>query len=156
MTTAIIGRCDGGGLAALTREVHRHVQPTRTLLLDLEEHGRGDCIPDDYQHGEVYRCMFKGGVADMAIEWLCAEGIDTLWSAETFYDDRILRRAHQNGIRTIVYAMPELAPWRDDQRTISPRAFTVPTSWRLDLMPPNTAVLPMPVARDRLPYVERK
>lgn len=158
MSVAIIGRCDGGGLAALTREVHRHVRPARTLLLDLEEQGRGACTPDDYQAGgtDVFRCMFKGGIADRAIDWLTAEGVDTIWSAETFYDDRILRASHGNGIRSVVYAMPELAPWSSDSSAVWPRTITTPTSWRMDLMPPNTAVLPMPVARDRLPYIERK
>lgn len=146
----MIGRCDGGGLAALTREVHRHLNPARTLLLDLEEQGRGACIPDDYAHDpNLYRITYKGGLADAAVEWLTAEGVDVLWSAETFYEGRIPLAAHRNGIRTIVYAMPELASWPQP-----PRAVTVPTTWRLDALP-NATLLPMPVARDRLPYRHR-
>jgi glycosyltransferase involved in cell wall biosynthesis len=154
----MIARCDGGGLAALTREVHRHLKPERTLLLDLEGAGRGgECVPDDYLEGEVYRCGFAGGLPDRAVEWLTAEGIDTLWTAETFYDDhKLIRRAHGNGMRTIVYAMPELAPWQYDPSIPPPRVFTVPTAWRLETMPPNTQILPMPVARDRLPPGERR
>lgn len=155
MSVGIIGRCDAGGLAALTREVHRHVRPARTLLLDLEEHGRGECIPDEYAHGEVYRSTFKGGIPDLAIEWLTAEGVDSIWSAETFYEDRILREAHGHGIRSVVYAMPELAPWHDPD-VIRPRTITTPTAWRIDTLPANTQVLPLPVARDRLRYTERK
>lgn len=157
MTVAMIARCDGGGLAALTREVHRNLKPERTLLLDLEGAGRGECVPDDYLEGEVYRCVFAGGLPDRAVEWLTAEGIDTLWTAETFYDDhKLIRRAHGNGMRTIVYAMPELAPWQYDSSLPAPRVFTVPTAWRLETMPPNTQILPMPVARDRLPFTERR
>src|SRR5690348_18318854 len=56
VSLGILARCDGGGLASITREVHRHLAPTRTLLLDLEEQGRGDCTPDDYLAGDVFRC----------------------------------------------------------------------------------------------------
>lgn len=157
MTFAMIARCDGGGLAALTREVHRQLKPERTLLLDLETRGRGDCTPDEYLEGEVYRCTFAGSIPDRAVEWITAEGIDTLWTAETFYDDhKLIPRAHGNGIRTVVYAMPELAPWTYDTSIPVPRLITVPTSWRLDTMPANTQLLPMPVARDRLPADERR
>lgn len=162
MTLGVIARCDTGGLAALTREVHRHLHPERTLLLDLEEHGRGACTPDDYIEGNTYRTTYKGGLSQMAIEWVTAEGIDTLWTAETWYDDEsrqpLMRGAHGNGIRTIVYAMPELAPWATGvarSGELFPRTIHVPTWWRLDTIP-NAQLLPFPVARDRLPYTGRK
>lgn len=82
MTFAMIARCDGGGLAALTREVHRQLKPERTLLLDLETRGRGDCTPDEYLEGEVYRCTFAGSIPDRAVEWVTAPGIDTLWCVD--------------------------------------------------------------------------
>lgn len=151
MTLGIIGRCDTGGLAALTREVHRHLQPARTVLVDVPDAKRGVCIPDEYLHGDVYRCEFRGALPDAVIEWAVAEGIDTLWSAETFYDDRLIVRAHQQGIRTVCYAMPELSPWYvDDRPPPKPRQLHVPTWWRFDTLP-NAQLVPLPVARDRLP-----
>lgn len=150
VSLGILARCDGGGLASITREVHRHLAPTRTLLLDLEEQGRGDCTPDDYLAGDVFRCAWKGGLADRAIDWVCAAGIDTLWTAEIAYDPRLWPEAHRRGIRTVCYAMPELAAWPSPPRTVH-----VPTVWRLDQLP-NAIVLPLPVARDRLPFRERK
>lgn len=155
MTLGIVGRCDTGGLAALTREVHRHLHPARTLLLDLEEQGRGDCIADDYIHGDVYKIPWKGALPDRAIDWLCAPGIDTVWTAEFWYDDRLLPTAHHAGIRTVCYAMPELSPWAiAGWQGPFPREIHVPTWWRLDTLP-NALLLPMPVARDRLPYRKR-
>lgn len=154
MSTGLIGRCDTGGLAALTREIHRHVHPARTLLVEVPDARRGDCSPDEYAHGQTYRTMFRGALPDLAIDWMTAEGIDQILSAETFYDDRLTLRAHQAGIRTVVYAMPELAPWEHNPREIRPRALMVPTGWRLDTLP-NAQLLPFPVARDRLPYKQR-
>lgn len=154
MALGVLARCDTGGLAALTREVHRHLQPARTLIVDVPDAKRGDCVPDEYLHGETYTTEFRGAFAEDAIDWATAAGIDTLWSAETFYDERLVRRAHQAGIRTVVYAMPELAPWYVDDRAIMPRLVTTPTWWRIDQMP-NAQVVPFPVARDRLPYARQ-
>ena len=150
LSFAMVGRCDGGGLAAISREVHRALHPTRTLILDLEEHGRGECWPDDYTHGDVYRVPSKGAIPERAIEWLVTPGVDTLLSFETWYEPDLPLIAHRQGIRTVIYAMPELAAWRHPAR----QTF-VPTSWRLDRLP-NAIVLPMPIARDRLPFVLRK
>lgn len=151
MTLGILARCDTGGLAALTREVHRHLHPTRTLLIEVPDAHRGNCAPDEYIHGDVYRTEFRGALPDNVIEWAVAPGIDTLWTAETFYDDRLITRAHQQGIRTVCYTMPELAPWYVDSRPPpKPRELHVPTWWRIDTLP-NAQLLPLPVARDRLP-----
>lgn len=161
MTLAMIGRCDiGSGLANLTEEVFRHLKPERTLLLNMEGRGRGDCNPSLYDlHGvsdqQVYPATFNGELPRRAIDWLCAEGIDTLFSAETFYsDEAVLTVAHQHGIRTVCYAMPELTPWATSaypDRRPRPRMFHLPTSWRAETLP-DAEVLPFPVARDRFPF----
>src|SRR5690349_8790171 len=112
MSFALAGaRCDGGGLDSVTREIHRHLRPERTLLLDLGGRGRGDCVPDDYRYGEVFRCDWMGGLPANAVDWVCDPACDVLVAVETFYDDRILTLARQRGMRVILYAMPELAPW---------------------------------------------
>jgi hypothetical protein len=157
MAFGMIGRCDQGGLGTLTAEVHRHLTPDRTVLVDLADAGRGDCasLAVEYQHGDVMPVDWLGGLSRETIDWLCAEGIDVLWTAETFYnDDAVLRRAHQAGIRTVVYAMPELAPWTNPAVSPRPRVVTVPTAYRHDTIP-GSWVLPMPVARDRLPFRRR-
>jgi hypothetical protein len=154
MTFAMVGRCDPGGLGTLTSEVHRHLAPARTLLLDLAGRGRGACREDPYVHGDVVRAPFAGGIPDLLIDWLCAPGVDVVWSAETFYDDRILRYARTNGVRTVVCAMPELAPWADGAPTAArsaprPAVVTIPTGWRAHTLP-AAQLLPVPVATDRL------
>lgn len=156
MTFGLVARCDQGGLAALTREIHRHLQPERTLLVEVPEARRGPCVPDDYQHGNIYQVDWRGALPDRAIEWTTAEGIDQLLTAEFWYDDRLLRAAHGNAIRTATYAMPELSAWAipGDESPCS-RTLYAPTWWRLDTLP-NATLLPMPVARDRLPFARRK
>lgn len=155
MTLGIVARCDTGGLAALTREVHRHLHPERTLLVDLEERGRGECTPDEYATSNTYRVGWKGALPDNAIEWATADEIDTLWTAEFWYDDRLLRESHGRHINTVCYAMPELSSWAvPGDVSPRPRELHVPTWWRLDTLP-NARLLPFPIARDRLPYRQR-
>lgn len=160
MSLGILARCDTGGLAALTREVHRHLRPARTLLIDVPQAARGECNDADYVHGDVYRTEWRGGLPEATVDWVTAEGIDVLWTAEFWYDERdtpqgLLRQAHGRGIRTVTYAMPELAPWAiPGDPTPRSRALHVPTWWRLDTLP-NAQLLPLPVARDRLPFQER-
>lgn len=160
MSLGILARCDTGGLAALTREVHRHLHPTRTLLIDVPQAARGECNVSDYVDGSIYQTEWKGGLSADAIDWITAEGIDVLWTAEFWYDERdtpvgLLRQAHGRGIRTVCYAMPELSPWAiPADPTPRSRALHVPTWWRLDTLP-NAQLLPFPIARDRLPFRER-
>lgn len=162
MSCGIIARCDAGGLASITREVFRHLRPERTLLLDLGDRGRSECVADGYEPEDgqsVYRASFAGALPESAIDWLTAPGVDVVHSCETFYDDRILRAARANDIRTVVLAMPELAPWADgalshDPSAPRPSVITVPTMWREHTLPTST-LLPVPVATDRLRFKQR-
>lgn len=152
MTFGAVLRCDGaGGLAAISVEFARHMLPDRALLIDMEDQGRGVCDPSAFSMlSSTYATTFKGSLPDRAIEWLVAPGIDSLISFETWYQPDLPLIAHRAGLRTIVYAMPELAAW-----PYAARVTAVPTTWRMDTLL-NSVLLPMPVARDRLPFTQRK
>lgn len=164
MSLGLIGRCDGGGLASISLAVHEHLHPERTLLIDLGDRGRGDCsvesyVAHQYRGMEIYRTDFAGGLPTRALEWFCAPGLDAIYVPEFLYDDRLLRMAKQNGIRVVVHAMPELAPWattapqRLEQSAPRPE-LAIPTAWREETLP-SARLLPVPVARDRLPFRQR-
>lgn len=161
MSLFAVCRCDAGGLGAISMEAFRHLQPDRTLLLNLGDAGRSLCNPSAFDlYGstgqQVYPAEWTGGLSDRAIEWLCADAKDvTLISFETFYDAKLLAEANRAGAHTVCYAMPELAPWAvDPGMRPRPRQMYVPTEWRAGTVP-NAEVLPMPVARDRLPFRAR-
>lgn len=147
MTLGAVLRCDAGGLGSISAAVAEFVRPSRVLMLDLEEQGRGDCEPSSFAHlDSVFRVPFKGAIPDRALDWICAEGIDSLLMLETGYDPRLIPLAHSAGIKTVGYTMPELNAW-----TTSPRVTYVPTTWRIeDCM--NAQLLPCPVDRTRLPF----
>jgi hypothetical protein len=164
MSFALVGRCDGSGLASMSVEAHRHLHPARTLLIDLGERGRGDCsvesyVAHQYQGMEIYQTTFAGGLPTRALEWFCGPGVDTIYVPEYLYDSRLLPMAKQAGIRVVVHAMPELAPWATTapqqlERSAPRPELAIPTRWREDTLP-GARLLPVPVARDRLPYRQR-
>lgn len=148
MRIGLIARADDGGLGQVTAEFYRHMSPDRTLIIDLGDRGRGAAHPERYAGPSVF--WNRGMDSDIAEDLvaLFCHGLDVVYSAETFYRSDFADLARAEGCRTVLHAMPEL--WRADMS--SPDAVWVPTDWELDRMPPGTRVVPVPVARDRLPY----
>lgn len=153
MSFALVARCDPGGLSSITAEVFRHLCPAKTLLLDAH---RGPCNDRLYETDESRQQLlyssFDGALPGDYADWI-GSGVDALFSAETFYDEKVIRAAKANGVRTVMLAMPELAPWAttspDRARVLKPDVLVVPTAWRIETLP-GAGILPVPVARDRL------
>lgn len=151
MKWGLIARGEDRGLGNMTWEIHRNLHPDRTLLLDLGDLARGFPVhPERYP--EAGRLAWTGAPLDAVHEkavrsWL--EGLDVVYSAETYYDWRILDWAREAGVATVLHVMPEF--YRCGQDGIPmPDAVWAPTSWRLDELPDATRVVPVPVALDRL------
>lgn len=140
MTLAMIARADDGGLGAMTWEVWRHLHPARTLIVLADHRTRGRAHPERFDGpGEVRVARMFPKSADVA--WLTAEA-DVVYTAETFYGAKI------RGPRTALHVMPEMHA----HDTAS--AMLLPTPWRAEHFPGGIR-LPVPVARDRLPYRQR-
>lgn len=138
-------RADRGGLAAQTREFHRHLQPDRTHVVLLAERGRGQQDPAWYPDATTSSDDIGPKMADRFLD-----GLDAVWCAETPYRSDFFDRARRAGVRSYLHANPEL--WKVD--FAPPDVVLAPTSWRLDLLP-DPVVLPFPIARDRLPFRQR-
>lgn len=140
MTLGMIARADDGGLGAMTWEVWRHLRPARTLIVLADHRTRGTAHPERFDGpGEVRVTARFPRPADVA--WLTRD-VDVVYSAETFYGARI------RGPRTALHVMPEMHA-RD-----TADAMLLPTPWRAEHFP-GAALLPVPVARDRLPFRQR-
>lgn len=155
MKVGLIARGDDRGLGTLTREFYRAMKPDRTLLVvlpnELDVHlDWYNALADTTRVLQLTSERAVPGAAKAAVmEWL--EGLDVLYSAETYYDWRIVTWARQLGVRTVCHAMPEF--YRHDTHALpDPDVWWTPTSWRLDWMPPRTRVVPVPVALDRFDH----
>lgn len=139
---ALIGRADDGGLGQQTVELARHVPPERVLVVDLGERGRGATRPERYECDQL---RIAPGPEITAADWRwVTAGAPTLFAAETGYHDDWCEAARARGVRSVLQANPEL--YGGDR----PDVLTVPTPWEARRLP-SPVVVPVPVARDRLP-----
>jgi hypothetical protein len=135
-------------------EFHRHVRPERTLLVIPDAVQKAGLITHVERFPGATPAQFApldarsqgAGVLD---EQVCREfldGLDVVYSAETFYDWRFVRWAEEAGVATVCHVMPEFArpEWFDQ-----PSTWWAPTRYRLDLLPSSTRVVPVPIATDR-------
>lgn len=149
MRLGLIARAEDRGLGNLTWEFHRHLHPDRTLVVDMGQLARG-FQPHLGRYPDATVVHFDGAQLpeDEVRSWL--DGLDVVYSAETFYDWHVLTWAREAGVATVLHVMPEF--YRHVAEDLPhPTATWAPTPWRLDLLPDDTTLVPVPVATDRFP-----
>lgn len=147
MKVGLIVRGENRGLGLQSWEAYRHLQPERTLLVDMGELARGFAVHDDRYPG-AQRVCFDGhrfSDVDLVQDWL--RGLDVVWTAETFYDWRIVDWAAAAGVATVCVINPEF--WHDGRTR--PTATWAATRWRWETLPADTRHVPHPVCADRFP-----
>lgn len=150
MRIGLIARGEDRGLGIQTWEFARAMAPERTMLVDMGELARGFPVHHDRYPGATVVHYDAGQLPEGQVrEWL--EGLDVVFSAETFYDWRLCRWAEEAGAATVCQLNPEfLRPVAE--LPALPTRWWAPTSWRLDALPVGTEVVPVPVADDRFPF----
>lgn len=141
-------RADAGGLANMTHEFWRHLHPDKTFVIDLGERGRGPADRTRYP-GATFCEGMDDHITDTVIDTFC-DGLDVVYAAETFYCHQFAERARSADVRTVLHAMPELV--RADYT--QPDVMWLPTCWEAHRLP-DAPIVPVPVARERLPYRAR-
>jgi glycosyltransferase involved in cell wall biosynthesis len=147
MRVGLVARAENRGLGILTWEFHRHVQPARTLVVDMGPLARG-FRPHLERYPGATVVPFDGAQLpeDEVRAWL--EGLDVVYSAETFYDWHLLTWAREAGVATVLHVMPEFYRHAAEQLPAADVVWA-PTPWRLDHLPEDTRLVPVPVATDR-------
>lgn len=150
MKVGLIARGEDRGLGILTWEWHRHMAPDRTLLVDMGELAGGFRSHPDRFPGAT-PALFDGhrfADEDAVRGWLA--GLDVVYTAETWYDERLPGWCAEAGVRLVCHVMPEFFKWagRDD---LSAVRWWAPTRWLLGTLPDETTVVPVPVPLDRWP-----
>lgn len=147
MKIGLIARADDRGLGTLTWEFFNHMSPTKTLVVltgaqDFPEH------PDRFYGGGT---LFDHLRPDLSLgeevirDFL--EGLDVVYTAETFYDWRIVNWARHMGVKTVIHGMPELTR-HHREKLPKPDAWWWPTPWLMKKSPiPKGRLVPIPTAR---------
>ena len=152
MRLGVIARADDRGLGNQTWEVVRNLHPERVLVVRVpgsEAQGftfHADRFPGativtvDEKHWTLHEATVR--------EWL--HGLDVVYSAETLYDWRLADWAREAKCATVVHANPEFyTHWQTGHP--EPTRWWSATDWRIDHLPPDTVVVPMPAPVDRFP-----
>lgn len=148
MKVGLVARSEDRGLGNLTWEFAQHMNPDRVLLVVPNHHFRQRF--ERYPGATVLRWDHRRSDAldeRVVREWL--DGLDVVYSAETFYDWRMCDWARELGVRTVCHLMPEYFRHGDDARLATPDVWWTPTRWRLNQLPRSTRVVPVPVALER-------
>lgn len=146
----LIARAEDRGLGVLTWEFARGMNPDRVLVVDMGALGGGYVAHLDRYPGATV-APFDGHRLDEAQVRAWLDGLDVVYSAETFYDWRVIDWAREAGVATVCHAMPEFYRHDRQPELPHPTAWWNPTTWRMEHMPPGTRHVPVPVALDRFP-----
>lgn len=162
----LIARAEPTGLSTLTWEFARHLRPAKVLLADMTWRRRQHPFRPDWYRDlglevTVWQPNYPNlrpvkGYREATVDaWLT--DLDVVFTAETAYDQHVIAEARRRGIRTVVQPMYEFHHWKDDPTLEPPDVFAAPSLWHIGDYPAcaPTVHLPVPVARDRLPYRRR-
>ena len=137
-----IARIDRGGLAIESQEFVDHFQPDKIMAVKV-----GDMKHDDKRFDAT---VIDGVPSENAIRRFL-EGIDVLFSIETFYNPETVRIAREMGVRTVLRINYE---WYEE--SMRPDLIITPTLYNWENIPDPKIYLPFPINREVLPFKERK
>jgi hypothetical protein len=143
-------RADDRGLGRLTHDFYTHMRPDRTLAVDMGVHAR-QFVQHLGRYPDATVAPFNGGTFDEATMRRFFAGLDVAVMYETAYDHRAYDIARAAGCRTVLMVMPEFARHLTEPHLPHPDVVWAPTTWRLDMLPASTRVVPVPVAAELAP-----
>jgi glycosyltransferase involved in cell wall biosynthesis len=146
MRLGLIARADNSGLGVQCWEFSRHMQPAKTLVIDVGHlhNDTTDCNKATYLDRYPGATVSKGWSPEALLltQWL--RDLDVVFSAEIFYNDVLVSLARRMGVRTVLQPNFEfLRPYP------LPDMLAVPSRWRWDEIPEPKILLPVPIALDR-------
>lgn len=149
----MIARASNRGLGIQTYAFYEQMQPDRTLVIDMG-HDRDplglhlDRFPNAWD-------VVAPEQLDRAESEAFLDGLDVVYSAETFYSDTFLEVAQERGVRTVMHANWEFLGHARYSHLPRPDLFLAPSAWRYDDWPMPKRLLPFPVDRERFRYRQR-
>lgn len=144
MNVGLFGaRADDRGLGRITHDFYTHMRPTRTVVIDMGRHAHGFAQHLD-RYPDATVVPFNGGCLDETVMRQFFIGLDVAVCYETAYDHRAYDIARAAGCRTVLMTMPEFHRHATEALP-QPDVVWAPTSWRLDTLPTDTRVVPVPV-----------
>lgn len=146
MRLGVIARAEDRGLGIQTWETCRALNPDRVLLIDPGRTKHPQHV-HRFDRWPVTVARWDGGRLDEPTVRGWLDGLDAVYTAETFYDQRLPNWAAAAGSAAVCHVNPEF--FSPSYLGIPEATWWVPTPWRLDHLAKGTQVMTMPVAADR-------
>lgn len=145
MRIGLIARAENTGLGIQTWEFARHMNPAKTLVVNLA--GPRGFWPERFPGATIVAGL--PGTRDIE-EFL--DDLDVVFTAETPYNYELFSIAERRGVATVLQYNFEFLDYLPRPRLPRPTLFAAPSSWRYRDVPfANKQMLPVPVALDRFP-----
>lgn len=124
MKLGLIARADNSGLGIQTLEFYRHMQPDKTLVVDISALNHNPIFQDRYPDNARF---ISGFPTDGAVrEFL--EGLNVVFIAESAYNPRFYDIARELGVKTANQYNYEFFDWFAEGSS-KPDMFIAPSKW---------------------------
>lgn len=152
MRLGLVARPDNSGLGIQTWELYRHLNPDKTLVIDLS----GIADSNDHCNKRAFLDRFPGAQVhqgptpppEVIEEFL--DGLDIIFSAETFYTQDFLHRSNHRKVKSVLQYNYEFLAHLTTPSLPHPTLFAAPSLWHYFATNlPNKVHLPVPIATDR-------
>ncbi len=142
-------RADNGGLASISEDFVKYLQPEKTLVAlgNYENH------LEKFKGGIV--CDQLGIPTNEQIDKFL-EGLDVILTFETPYNWNLFKKAKEKGIKTILVPNYE---WTTAKAPIEPDLYACPSKLDYDIFKgegKNAVYMPIPIDREKIPFKLRR
>lgn len=157
MRLGLIARADNTGLGIQTYEFYKHMQPSKTMVVDISHLNGNKQYLDRYTDAMYVR----GFPTPVDIDKFLQE-LDVVFVAESPYNYYLYERARELGVKTVVQYNYEFFDWFANPHYPMPDMLAAPSRWHFDEIDDfakkhgiKHEYLHCPVNRKALPFKER-
>lgn len=155
MKLGVIARADDRGLGNQTYEVCKALRPERVLIVDMGEHAGGFPLrPQRFlELGLHVSIVSHQEMHDRHTVFGWCNGLDVVYTAETFYEPMFPEWARQVGCATVCHLNPEFFKHWNEPEWPRPTEWWAPSSWLATHphIPEDAYYVPMPAPTDVAP-----
>lgn len=129
MRLGLIARADNSGLGMQTWEFFKHMNPAKTMVVDISKFNNNKTYPERYSGPQVYH--IKGFPTNAQVDTFL-DGLDVVFIAEAAYNPYLYEKAREMGVKTAVQYNYEFMDWLVNPLYPKPDMLIAPSKWHFD------------------------
>lgn len=123
----LVARADNSGLGTQTYEFYRHMQPAKTMVVDISRLNGNKIYPERYPDAKFIRGIPLPRDIDAFLG-----GLDVVFIAEAPYNYYLYERARELGVKTSVQYNYEFFDWFAHPHYPKPDMLIAPSRWHFE------------------------